>query len=161
MEMNDKSAEYQGDMASEGRERLLPLMFEMGRLLKSEITRDGLAAVPSFLHLETLRFIQDREKAGKAPTMSDISDYLKITPPSATALVNSFVKEGVIERVSDPEDRRRVRLALSIQGHQLLEEAMQKRAQAFARVFASLSSEDCIELSRILTIITQSNSKNL
>jgi DNA-binding MarR family transcriptional regulator len=133
-------------------DRLLPLMFEMGRLLKSEMAREG-ASLPSFLHLETLRFIQEQG----APTMSDIADYLKIAPPSATALMNPFVKEGIIERTEDPEDRRRVRLSLSMKGLTLLKETMQKREQAFASITAPLSTKDCEELSRILKIITQAN----
>jgi DNA-binding MarR family transcriptional regulator len=135
------------------RERLLPLMFEMGRLLKCEMTREG-ASLPSFLHLETLRFIQEHG----APTMSDIADYLKIAPPSATALMNPFVKEGLIERTEDPEDRRRVRLSLSKKGVAILKQTLQKREQAFANITASLSNRDCIELSRILKIITQAQS---
>ena len=131
-------------------ERLLPLMFEMGRLLKSEISRDGVS-MPSFLNLETLRFIQEQ----KAPTMSDIAEYLKIAPPSATALVNSFVKEGIIERSPDAVDRRIVRLRLSKKGTALLKEVMRKREKAFARIISSLSKKDCAELSRILKIITR------
>jgi DNA-binding MarR family transcriptional regulator len=132
------------------RERLLPLMFEMGRLLKREIAQDG-ACVVSFLHLETLRFIQEHEK----PTMSDIAEYLKIAPPSATALVNGFFKEGIIERTADSIDRRVVRLTLSTKGKNLLRQTMRQREKAFARVTASLSTKDCDELSRILKIITQ------
>ena len=132
------------------RERLLPLMFEMGRLLKSEITRNG-ESVVSFLHLETLRFIQEREN----PTMSDVADYLKIAPPSATALVNGLFKEGIIERTADPTDRRIVRLSLSVKGKDFIKQAMRQREKAFAQVTASLSIKDCKELVRILKIITQ------
>lgn len=135
-------------------EKLLPLMFEFGRLLKSEMHRDGVS-MPSFLHLETLRFIQKKEQEGQAPAMSDIALYLKVARPSATALVNAFVKDGVITRVADPEDRRLVRLTLSRKGSRMIEDTMQKRAQAFARVVSSLSQKDCREFARILTLITR------
>jgi DNA-binding MarR family transcriptional regulator len=158
MEANDTRQEnLPTSKQNQRHEQLLPLMFKMGRLLKSEITRDG-SSMPSFLHIETLRFIQEKEKAGQIPAMTDIADYLKIAPPSATALINIFVKEGMIERTTDRDDRRRVRLTISAKGEQLLEDTMQKRTQAFARVISSLSDEDCTELSRILTIITSSNS---
>jgi DNA-binding MarR family transcriptional regulator len=133
-------------------------MFEMGRLLKSEMCRDGIP-MPSFLHFETLRFIQDKEgklkDADLAATMSDVAEYLKIAPPSATSLINTFVRDGVITRISDPEDRRRVRLTLSAKGTSLLEETLEKRSRAFASIFSSLSEKDSIELARILTIITR------
>ncbi len=132
------------------KKKLLPLMFEVGRLLKSEITREG-CPITTFLHIETLRFIAERS----TPTMSDVAEYLKIAPPTATSLINTFVKEGMIERVEDPKDRRRVRLILSKKGIHLLDQAMKMREHAFSRVMASLSDRDCHELARILTVITR------
>jgi DNA-binding MarR family transcriptional regulator len=128
--------------------QLPPLMFEMGRLLKSEIAQDGSCTI-SYLHLETLRFIHEQGK----PTMSDVAEYLKIAPPSATALVNAFAKDEVIDRTPDKADRRVVRLTLSKKGKELLKQAMKQREKAFTRVIASLSGKDCEELSRILKII--------
>ena len=135
------------------RNELLPLMFEMGRLLKREIAADGVD-MPSFLHIETLRYIEEQ----KTPSMSDIAEYLKIAPPSATTLINTFVKEGVLERVTDVQDRRVVRLQLSKKGSKILKETMHKRAEAFSRVTAHLSKHDTDELVRILTIITRNRS---
>ena len=132
------------------RNQLLPLMFEMGRLLKREICSDNVDVL-SFLHIETLRYIEEEG----TPSMRDIAEYLKIAPPSATALINSFVKDGILERASDAADRRVVRLQLSAKGHKTLTETMQKRAEAFSRVVAHLSVEECEELVRILTIITR------
>jgi DNA-binding MarR family transcriptional regulator len=129
-------------------------MFEMSRMLKREISKEC-TLMPSFLHAETLRFIQQAEHEGKAPTMRDVADYLKIAPPSATALVNSFVKENVINRVADPEDRRVVRLTLSHKGVQFLEKTHVQREKAFAHVLEPLSTKDSKELARILTVITR------
>lgn len=130
---------------------LLPLMFEMGRILKREITSEG-GDVCTFLHIETLRFIESHT----APSMSDIADYLKIAPPSATALITTFVKDGFLERVADETDRRVIRLRLSKKGKVMLQEAMRVRAKAFSRVIAHLSRKDTRELARILSVITHS-----
>lgn len=126
---------------------LSTLMFEVGRVMKAEMARSG--PIPSFLHMETLRFISET----KRPTMSDVADYLKVTAPTATALVNAFVKDGVILRSEDSADRRRVRLALSAKGKRLLALACEERAAAFTRVVSSLSAHDRTELARILSSI--------
>jgi DNA-binding MarR family transcriptional regulator len=139
-----------GSKGSDTRTQLLPLMFEMGRLLKREICSDGVD-VPSFLHIETLRYIEEQG----TPSMRDIAEYLKIAPPSATALINSFVKDGILERVTDVADRRVVRLQLSRKGEITLAETMRKRAEAFSRVVSHLSENDCAELVRILSVITR------
>lgn len=133
--------------------KLLSLMFEMSRLLKREITRES-TVMPSFLHSETLRFISEAEEAGKRPTMRDVADYLKIAPPSATALVDTFVKTGVLKRVPDTNDRRIVRLSLSAKGTRFLDESRVQRERAFARLLKPLSASDSKALARILTIIT-------
>jgi DNA-binding MarR family transcriptional regulator len=136
------------------RAQLLPLMFEMGRMLKSEMSRQGVL-LPSHLHLETLRFIQSKEKLGTHVTMSELSDYLKVARPSATALVNGLVRDGVLARVSDSGDRRVVRLVLSRKGDALLKETLLKRDRAFLKVTKALSDTDCEHFKRILTVITK------
>jgi DNA-binding MarR family transcriptional regulator len=136
------------------RTRLLPLFFEMGRMLKSEISRGG-AALPSYLHLETLRFIQMREKQGLSSTMSDVSEYLKVARPSATALIQGLVRDDILVRQPDPHDRRVVRLILSRKGSLVLSDALEQRDRAFKQITASLSEHDCAELLRILTSITK------
>ena len=73
-----------GKETSEAREKLLPLIFEMGRVLKSEAHKDD-AEMPSHLHIETLRFIQESQ----TPSMSDIANYLRVARPTATSLINS------------------------------------------------------------------------
>ena len=138
---------------SKVRDILLPLIFELGRVLKSEAHKDDVE-MPSHLHIETLRFIQESQ----TPSMSDIANYLRVARPTATSLINSFVDEGMLERAPDMEDRRVVRLQLSKKGKKVLEEVMQKRADAFSRIIAPLSDADCKELARILIVITRTKS---
>jgi DNA-binding MarR family transcriptional regulator len=138
-------------------EELPQLMFEMGRLLKREISREGEAL--SYLDVETLRYIQEntneRAHGGASPSMREVAVYLMIAPPSATALIDGLVKGGMLERTSDAKDRRIVRLALSKKGSTFLEKTMHARAKAFTRVIAHLSPKDCDELARILGVITR------
>lgn len=132
------------------REELIARMFELSRLIKSEIVREA-CVFPSFLHAETLRFIQQEGQ----PTMREIAAYLKVTPPTVTGLVDPFVEDGVLERVADPEDRRKVRLMISKKGEKMLEQNTQQRADAFGRILLPLSEADTRELARILAIITR------
>lgn len=141
-------------LTAEG-EELFALMFELGRIIKSEMTRAD-AAAPSFLHVETLRFIQEKGN----PTMRDIAAYLKVTPPTATALIDSLVEDRIVERVTDSEDRRKVRLELSSKGEKLIASFKNHRTAAFARVFATLTASDRREFARILSIITRSHSSH-
>src|ERR1700753_2389233 len=130
---------------------LFPLMFEMGRLLKHQFSVDGFGP-SSYVQLETLRYVAD---AGE-PDMRGIAQYLRIAAPSATALVDSLVKEGLLARATDPVARRRVRLSVSAKGAKLLRSVDARRADAFARVVSPLSAADLREFERIMrTIIEQ------
>jgi DNA-binding MarR family transcriptional regulator len=132
------------------RKQLLPIMFQMFRQIKSEMAYEDVS-MASFLHMGTLLYIQEQGM----PSMSDIAEYLKVAPPTATSLINTLIKEGIIERVNDPEDRRRVLLTLSAKGISSLEANLQSRNNAFMRAISNLSDTDCQELTRILTRMTQ------
>jgi DNA-binding MarR family transcriptional regulator len=133
--------------------QLLPLMFEVGRMLKQELytQKNGM---PSFLHAQTLQYIKELSEKGRQPTMSDIAEYLRITPPSATALIDSFVQDRILERTADVHDRRVVRLTVSKKGIELIVKTMRQREKAFTRIAARLSKKDHDELVRLLSIIT-------
>jgi len=47
------------------------------------------------------------------PTISDVAEQLLIRHHSAVELVNRLVKMGLVERMKDAHDARRVRLALT------------------------------------------------
>ncbi len=139
-------------------EQLPQLFFEMGRLLKREMSRDGIQHdALSYLHMETMRYIEERTRAEGTPSMREVAVYLKIAPPSATALIDGLVRDGILERAPDPKDRRVVRLSVSKKGTKLMETMMQARAEAFSRVIENLSTKDCEELVRILSRITSTS----
>lgn len=135
---------------STSKDRLSELMFEMVRLIKHQYANDGYG--PSFyLHLETMRYLGETETAD----MHDVADYLRITAPSATGIVNALVKQGLVTRKPDAEDRRRVLLTVTAKGIRTLDEACERRQAAFARVMEPLNSADRKELARILSVITK------
>jgi len=132
--------------------RLYELMFEMGRLLKHQMSVDGYG--PSFyLHLEILRFLADAPDSD----MRELAQYLRVTAPSATGLVDALIAQKLVIRKPDPKDRRRVLISLSPKGDATIKKAARHREAAFARITTPLSRSDRMELIRILSIITHRN----
>jgi DNA-binding MarR family transcriptional regulator len=70
---------------------------------------------------------------GGAPTISDVAEWLQLRHHSTVELIDRAVAAGLIVRNTDPEDRRRQRLALTSSG---------------ARVLADLSAAHREELRR-------------
>jgi DNA-binding MarR family transcriptional regulator len=123
---------------------VLTAMFELGRIIKKNA--DGSDALP-LSYLETLRFTKEKEH----PTMRDIAEYLRITAPSATALVEVLVHAGYLKRVADKDDRRVVRLTLSPSGNAVLTRTFKHRMSSLRKVIEKLSDTDQKELARILS----------
>lgn len=52
-----------------------------------------------------------------------LAERLTVSPPSVTAVIDGLVARGLVSRAADPDDRRRLTLALTPAGAQLLLEA--------------------------------------
>ncbi|MCL5008874.1 MAG: MarR family transcriptional regulator [Patescibacteria group bacterium] len=96
--------------------------------------------------METLRFIGEKEKV----QMKEVADYLAITPPSATVMVNILVDLGYVERQAGRQDRRAVRLSLTKKGRQILEKAVTQRCQRMKKLLSKLNQREQAELLGLL-----------
>lgn len=66
--------------------------------------------------------------------VSDISNSMRVAPPSITQLINTLEAGGYVERNMDRSDRRAVRVRLTQKG----EEVVQKANEAFSRMIRGL-----------------------
>jgi DNA-binding MarR family transcriptional regulator len=87
----------------------------------------------------------------KPMTMSELSQRLDVPLSTATRIVDLLVKNSYAQRLSDPEDRRVVRITLSETGlamYQVINEFMQKRID---RVLQHFTVDERDMLIRLLT----------
>ena len=104
----------------------------------------------SFLQLVTLRHIKE-----KNPLMKDVADFLAITPPSATSLVNILTEAGLVSRSTDGSDRRIVRLAITEKGEENLEQWHKKISSHMRKRLEVLDKKEQDDLVRILTKLSK------
>lgn len=127
-------------------ERLISLIFTTTRFIR-ERTRDHERIDPfSFLRLETLRYVAEHEN----PSMKEVADHLCITPPSATSLIDSLVKARHLTRVFDKEDRRIVRLAVTLRGTKTIKQGFSMIAKRIKQILDKLDDKEINDLSSIL-----------
>ena len=72
--------------------------------------------------LMTLRFQSTPEGA----SVSEIAGHLEIREPTVTSTVDRAVRDGLVERRKDPNDRRVTRVALTPEGHDMIERMFPK-----------------------------------
>jgi DNA-binding MarR family transcriptional regulator len=86
-----------------------------------------------------------------AVTMGELADCLDAASlSSATQMSDRLVKEGLVQRMSDPGDRRLVRVALSPRGRELLTRREVAWRDGLGRALDGLSDGECATLIGLL-----------
>jgi len=67
-----------------------------------------------------------------------------------TVVVDNLEKDGLVERVPHPEDRRAIIVRLTAKGKKLFEDTFPKHAQYVAKIASVLTEQEQEELSRLL-----------
>jgi DNA-binding MarR family transcriptional regulator len=95
------------------------------------------------------------EVAVRGPVrLSELADRMGITAPTASRAVDALVEHGLLERRTDPDDRRAVRIDLTRPGRKRVEERRARAASALEPIVSALSAEDRAQLAALLTRLT-------
>lgn len=131
-------------MESRNINRVISLIFNFQRLAHERYGRKINAF--NFIRFKTLIFV-DRHPDS---SMRHIAEYLGVTPPSATSLVNNMVREGYLKRVLDEKDRRIVRLAITPKGKKNLKNAFKNMAGRIKKALSALNKTEIDNLAKIM-----------
>lgn len=74
--------------------------------------------------------------------LTDLAEYIGVSLPSMSKLVDALAYRGLVERKPDPSDRRRVRLSLTEEGASVLSKAREAVKAKFAMRLARLPAAD-------------------
>ena len=99
--------------------------------------------------IDTLAYIAEKEN----PSMKEIADYLKITPPSATAIIETLQKKGLITRVSGEKDRRTIRVALTPKAWKFFKSIHKRKFAIFTKMLSKLNETEKKQFIKIITIL--------
>jgi DNA-binding MarR family transcriptional regulator len=93
-----------------------------------------------------------RDQSGKGCTPSELADAAHVAPSSMTHRLDRMTARGLVTRATDPENRVRVRVALSDQGWELFRNAIRESDMLESDVLASLTSEQREQLAELLEV---------
>ena len=113
-------------------ETLAPLLANQRRKWAARCQAHGLSIV-GFHALALL------EEQGSTP-MSRLADELDVALPNATGIVSRLADRGLVERGTDPRDRRIVRVGLSPGGRELLAEMEAERLERLRSLVATMDA---------------------
>ncbi|WP_237048344.1 MarR family winged helix-turn-helix transcriptional regulator [Lentzea guizhouensis] len=105
-------------------------------------------AVPAF---EVLDVIEAAERSGSQATVSGVAAALHVDQPRASKLVTSAVDAGLVARVADKADGRRVLLVRTPRGRATSADLHRARQAACAAAMADWSDEERVVFAGLLT----------
>lgn len=73
--------------------------------------------------------------------MGEFARRESIRMPSATSLIDPLVRNGLVARRPDPDDKRAVLIELTEHGHRVVDELRSRRDEALTSAVESLSTE--------------------
>jgi DNA-binding MarR family transcriptional regulator len=85
-----------------------------------------------------LTTLMDKGKLG----MGELAAVEGVKMPTATSVVAGLVRIGLVERLADPNDRRRVLVDLTSDGRSQIAALAAERDREFARLLADLGPEE-------------------
>lgn len=120
--------------------------------LSTLIEREG-AALLAPHGLSEGRFVLlsllEPHKEGLPPHV--LADHAGVARATITGLVDGMVRDGMVERHGNPEDRRSNLVRLTRKGRQLARKVFLQQGRWFGGLFASLSANERRQLSKTLS----------
>ncbi len=124
-------------------------VFAFFRMAKERIFCAKPPYTSSFLDIAVLNAADERRN----PSMSDIAEILRITGPSATAIIDRLVDKGALVRAEDKDDRRIVRLSITDEGRKVLKARMRESISGMDQLLGALNPAERAEFDRLITKI--------
>jgi len=78
--------------------------------------------------------------------LGELADQLEVTPRNITGLIDHLERDGLVERIDDPADRRLIRARLTVAGGKRLEGMRAQGLEWQLKIAAGLSIEELEQL---------------
>jgi len=125
--------------------RLHSASIRLLRTLRREDDGSGLSA-PRLSALSVVVF------AGPM-SLAELAEAEQVRPPTMSRIVDALVDRGLITRVTDPRDRRSVRIMATAEGQQLLNAGRERRVHALIGRLSRLAESERRALARGVEIL--------
>ena len=130
--------------------RLLTCTQLIERQVRTRLRADFATTLPRFDLMAQL------ERHPEGLKMSELSRLLMVTGGNVTAIVDQLEKEGLVERLDEPDDRRAFRIRLTRAGDKTFAEMARSHEAWVIGLLEGLSRKEHEELLRLLAKVKSS-----
>ena len=125
--------------------RMQKIVGRLKRIQNDQLARDDVASGD----YNTLHALRRLGAPYRAPS-SRLADDLLLSPSALTARIDGMEKDGLVRRVADPDDRRRVLIEMTPEGHALWERTIRPQGEFEDRLVDVLDDHQKEMLSTLL-----------
>ncbi|MCT8975023.1 MarR family transcriptional regulator [Clostridium sp. CX1] len=125
-------------MAKDTLDTLVENLFELGPILHKKLLKPNKCSNDMMLPVNQMMVLSTLYDEGSLP-ISEIGKKLYISKPQMTSIIDKLIKEDLVERIHDKEDRRVININITEKGKnyandilKLLREEMRKRLSALS-----------------------------
>ena len=86
--------------------------------------------------------IQSMRRSGRTMTMTELANFARMPKQQMSKLVDRLVEGGFAERLSDPDDRRVIRLRATGKADEYVKSFLEKDAAEFREFFEQLENDE-------------------
>jgi len=86
-------------------------------------------------------------------TLGELAEAERVQPPTITAAVGRLEHQGLVQRRREPNDRRVVRVQITADGGELLDQTRSRKSAYLEQRLASLSARERATLERAASIL--------
>ncbi len=127
-------------------DKIINSWMDITRLMRKQMRGAKHEAKMNPVQLHALIIVKEHD----ALTMKELAEFLHITSPSATSIVNRLVKTKWVKRIADKTNRKLVRLTLTEAGKKCVITSMKFHTKMMKDLFSLLTISDQKEFARIL-----------
>jgi len=122
-------------------DNLLNLLFQIhNRLFNPSEMVKGVSIPPS--HVKVIFYLSQK----KSMSVSDVAKCLDISKPNMTPIIDKLISNGLVNRYTDPNDRRKINIELTEKAHNLLKNKKREIKNNLFNKISTLNDEDLYKL---------------
>ncbi|MGV2829169.1 MarR family winged helix-turn-helix transcriptional regulator [Myxosarcina sp. GI1(2024)] len=86
-------------------------------------------------------------------SLSDVAEFLDVTRPTTSGAIERLVQQGLVDRVHDPQERRRILLSLTSAGSDYQQQVYRALSRCIEEQLSSLSQKEYSQLMEGLLLL--------
>ena len=139
---------------SKSLESVFQLVHMLKRHMHEHIEQLDLSITP--MHMRVLKIISKKQTC----TANDIAQFLDRDKAQVTRLLNELIKQTLIEKVPNPEDKRSQRLLVTSEGLEILAQLATIDTKMNDKMMKGISQKELEEFERITGLMTENLSSD-